>query len=64
MHARTRLEETLGNRERIVKFGFAGKVTHTKVIEPIEGTGAVLSAYDDFDAQLAGVHEASIARLA
>lgn len=62
MHAKTRLEKAFGNRERVVKLGFAGKVAHTKIVEPIEWAGAAISTYDNFDAQFAGVHEASIAR--
>jgi hypothetical protein len=61
LHPETRFDEAFGKRKRVIELSFAGKVSHTKIVKPIEGTGAALDTYHDFDAQLPSVHEASIA---
>ena len=62
LHAETRFDKTFGNGKCVIELGFAGEVAHTKIVEPIEGASAALGAYNDVDAQLLSVHEASIAQ--
>jgi hypothetical protein len=61
LDAVTRFDEAFGKRKRVVKLGLAGKVAHTKIVEPIERTWPALGAHQDVDAQFPSEHEASIA---
>jgi hypothetical protein len=62
LNAKARFDETFGKRQCVVKFSFAGKIAHTKIVEPIKGTWPALLAYKHIDAEFPGEHEASIAR--
>lgn len=62
LHVGTNLEETIRNGKRVIELGFPGKVAHTEIIEPVEWARASLDTHDDFDAQFASEHEASITR--
>jgi hypothetical protein len=61
LNAEAGFEKTVGDRERIVKFGLPGEVAHTKIIKPIERARLPFGAYDHFDAELPSIHDASIA---
>ncbi len=61
MDAKTRFENTFGDRKCVIELGLAGEVAHTKIVEPIEGTGTAVSADNDVDAQPLSEHKVSIA---
>ena len=49
--------------ERVIKIGGVGEIAHAELIEPIEGTGASLTANHHVDFEFLCVHEAQNAEL-
>jgi hypothetical protein len=61
LNAKARFHETFCKGKRVVEFGLAGEITHTKIIEPIKGTWFAPISHNDIYAQLLSEHETSIA---
>lgn len=61
LNAKSRLDETFGKGERVVKFGFTGEIAHTEIIEPIKRAWFAPIFHNDVDAELPSEHATSIA---
>lgn len=59
-HAKTGLDSSLGDRQRVVKFRGVGKVAHAELIEPLQRAGAPLPANYDVHFEFLRVHAAII----
>lgn len=59
--AKTCFQAALGYRERVVKVGRVGEISHRELIQPFEGTGAAFPTDEDFDSEFLSVHVRMIA---
>jgi hypothetical protein len=63
IHAQSRFQQTVAGRQRFVEGAHAGEMAHEEVIQPVERAGPANALLLDLDAQFAGEHRTSIARL-